>query len=129
MVYIVPKFTEIYASMDDAELPGITIFIINLSNFLKNYWYWLIGGIVLFVLVFIYLYKNIKAFRKSMQYVAMHIPIIGNVIIFNEVTMFTKTFASLLRHNVFITDTMEILNKITAIPSQWIIMLQPKEVS
>ena len=27
--------------------------------------------------------------------------------------MFTKTFASLLSHNVFITDSMEILNKIT----------------
>ncbi len=27
--------------------------------------------------------------------------------------MFTKTFASLLKHNVFITDSMEILNKIT----------------
>ena len=113
MVYIVPKFTEIYASMDDAELPGITIFIINLSDFLKNYWLWLIGGIAIFVIVFIYLFKNVKAFRKAMQYVAMHVPIIGNVIIYNEVTMFTKTFASLLRHNVFITDTMEILNKIT----------------
>ena len=113
MVYIVPKFTEIYASMDDAELPGITVFIINLSDFLKNYWLWLIGGIALFVVAFIYLFKNVKAFRKAMQYVAMHIPIIGNVIIYNEVTMFTKTFASLLRHNVFITDTMEILNKIT----------------
>ena len=40
-------------------------------------------------------------------------PIFGNVIIYNEVTMFTKTFASLLAHNVFITDSMEILNKIT----------------
>ena len=27
--------------------------------------------------------------------------------------MFTKTFASLLAHNVFITDSMEILNKMT----------------
>ena len=35
------------------------------------------------------------------------------MLIYNEVTMFTKTFASLLSHNVFITDSMEILNKIT----------------
>jgi type IV pilus assembly protein PilC len=27
--------------------------------------------------------------------------------------MFTKTFSSLLAHNVFITDSMEVLNKIT----------------
>ena len=43
----------------------------------------------------------------------MHIPILGTTIIYNEVTMFTKTFASLLSHNVFITDSMEVLNKIT----------------
>ena len=113
MVFIVPKFTEIYASMDNAELPGITVFIINLSDFLKNSWIFLLLGIAVFIILFVYLYKNVKAFKKGMQYIFMHIPIIGNVIIYNEVTMFTKTFASLLRHNVFITDTMEILNKIT----------------
>ena len=43
----------------------------------------------------------------------MHIPVIGKIIIYNEVTMFTKTFGSLLNHNVFITDSMEILSKIT----------------
>ena len=43
----------------------------------------------------------------------MHMPVFGNVMIFNEVTMFTKTFSSLLKHNVFITDSMQILSKIT----------------
>ena len=43
----------------------------------------------------------------------MHLPIIGNIMIYNEVTMFSKTFASLWNHNVFITSSMEILSKIT----------------
>jgi len=43
----------------------------------------------------------------------MHMPVFKNVIIYNEVTMFTKTFSSLLAHNVPITDSMEILNKLT----------------
>ena len=47
------------------------------------------------------------------QYIAMHIPVVKQVIIYNEVTMFSKTFASLLSHNVYITDSMEILNKVT----------------
>ena len=33
--------------------------------------------------------------------------------IYNEVTIFSKTFATLLRHDVFITDTMQILNELT----------------
>jgi len=43
----------------------------------------------------------------------MHIPVFGNIIIYNEIANFTKTFASLLNHGVFITDSMEILSKIT----------------
>ena len=43
----------------------------------------------------------------------MHLPVFGDVIIYKEVTTFTKTFASLLSHNVFITDSMDILNKVT----------------
>ncbi len=113
MIYIVPKFTAIYEGMDNAELPGITIFITNLSNFLKsNYIYIIIVAIVV-LFIFRYLYKNVKLFRTLIQYLLMHTPVIKNIIIYNEVTMFTKTFASLLKHNVFITDTMEILNKIT----------------
>ena len=33
--------------------------------------------------------------------------------IYNEVTIFSKTFATLLRHDVFITDTMQILKELT----------------
>ncbi len=113
MVYVVPQFVEIYESIDGATIPPITVFVMNLSNFLQNNYLYLIIGICLFIIVFIYLYKNIKAFKTFIQWAIMHMPVFGNVIIYNEVTMFTKTFASLLAHNVFITDSMEILNKIT----------------
>ena len=43
----------------------------------------------------------------------MHIPVFSQIIIYNEVYNFTKTFASLLNHGVFITDSMEVLAKIT----------------
>ena len=49
-----------------------------------------------------------------MQTFLMKLPIIRDIIIYKEVTMFTKTFASLLNHDVFITDSMDILSKITS---------------
>ena len=113
MVYVVPQFVKIYEGIDGAEIPPITIFVMNLSAFLQSNYLYIIIGICLFILIFVYLYKNIKAFKTFIQWILMHTPIFGNVIIYNEVTMFTKTFASLLAHNVFITDSMEILNKIT----------------
>lgn len=113
MVYVVPKFVGLYDSLGDAELPWITTFILAVSGFLQVYYVWLILGILLFIFMYYYLYKNVKTFRYFQQWLFMHLPVMGNVVIYNEVTMFTKTFASLLSHNVFITDSMEILNKLT----------------
>ena len=113
MLYVVPKFVEIYNSMDNAKIPGITKMVLGLSAFLKKYIVYLSILILIILLLTIYLYKNVKEFRKKMQWIFMHIPVIKNVFIYNEVTTFTKTFASLLSHNVFITDSMAILNKVT----------------
>lgn len=113
MMFVIPKFVEIYESMDASKIPGITIFIMNLSAFLQKYFWLVLLGVVLFVGLVAYCYKNVKSIRKGMQWLTMHLPVFGNIVIFNEVTMFTKTFASLLEHNVFITDCMDILNKVT----------------
>lgn len=113
MLFVVPKFVEIYESMDSASVPAFTRMVLNISNFLENNILWIAISIVVFIIVVKYLYDNVKVLRTMMQWITMHLPVFGNVVIYNEVTMFTKTFASLLAHNVFITDSMEVLNKIT----------------
>ncbi len=113
MLYVVPKFVAIYNSMDNVQLPGITRGILNLSNFLKTNFIWLLLGIVIVIVILVYLYKNIKSFRRAIQTFLMRIPVFGNIIIFNEVTLFAETLGTLLSHNVFITESMEIMNKIT----------------
>lgn len=112
LLYVIPQFVKIY-EQSNAELNSLTLFILNLSNFLQEN-VWMIGlGLVTVILVTTLCYKNIKAFRKNLQYFLMHIPVVKDIIIYNELTIFTKTFASLLANNVFITDSMDILSKIT----------------
>lgn len=112
LVYLVPQFVGIYAE-EDAELPGITLMIMGASNFVRANYIYIILAVLILVLVFRYLYKNIKSFRTLIQTILMHIPVVKNIIIYNEVANFTKTFASLINHGVYITDSMEILSKVT----------------
>ena len=109
---IVPKFVEMYED-NDAKIPGITRFVMGVSNFIVHNYLLLIFIIFLVVIFFIYFYKHNRAFRKMIQILVMHTPVFGKIIIYNEVFNFTKTFASLLNHGVFITDSMEVLSKIT----------------
>ena len=113
MLYVIPKFVDIYDSMDGVEIPKITKFIMNTSYFLKKNIIYIGIGVVIFLLLFRFLYKKNRAFRTIIQWSLMHIPVVNNIIIFKEVTMFTKTFSSLLAHNVYITDSMEILSRVT----------------
>jgi type IV pilus assembly protein PilC len=112
IIKVVPQFVSMFAE-NGAELPAITQFIINASDFLTSYWLIMIIILIVLIVVYSYLFKNVRDFRKTMQTFYMHVPVIGNIIIYNEVSTFTRTFASLLSHNVYITDSMEILSKIT----------------
>lgn len=113
MMYVVPKFVDIYKTMDESAIPKFTLIVISVSNFLQNNFIYVLLIIIVTILIIFYLYKNVRIIRTMMQWIFMHIPVVKDVIIYNEVTMFSKTFASLLSHNVYITDSMEILNRVT----------------
>lgn len=112
ILFIVPEFVDIYATAG-AELPGITLAIIDFSLFLKNNFIYILLGVLSCILLFVFLYKRFKNFRYAVQWTMLHLPIVKTVIMDSEIIMFTKTFASLTNHDVFITDSMEILGKIT----------------
>ena len=112
LTYLVPQFITLFEDQG-AELPALTRFIVNLSTFIREKWYVLIIVAAILVGSFIYTYKKVQKFREFVQVALMRTPVIGNIIIYNEIANFTKTFASLINHGVFITDSMEILAKIT----------------
>ena len=84
-----------------------------LSKFLKNYLILLIAIVAAIIALLIFAYQKSKSFRRTIQTFMMKMPVFKNVIIYNEMTIFTKTFASLLKNQIDINESMEILEKIT----------------
>ena len=112
-MYVIPSFVRLF-EQQNAELPAITKIVLAVSSFLTSNKFIILGVLIGLVLGFILLYKYVKPFRKTMQTIAMKLPGFGQIIIYREVAMFTKTFASLLNHNVFITDSMTILSTVSS---------------
>ncbi len=112
LVWVVPKFVSLFKD-NNSELPVITKVIIAISDFLSSNLFWVILGITTVLGTYVLLYRKVKGFRRTMQTFYMRLPVIGNIMIYSEVTMFTKTLASLLNHGVFITNSMEILSKVS----------------
>ena len=112
MLYIVPSFESLFKT-NNANIPSLTTFVIGVSRFLSNNLLLIILAILFILLVYMSVYRKSSSFRKAVQTFYMHLPIVGKAIIYKEVSMFTKTFANLLSHNVFITDSMDILKNLT----------------
>ena len=112
MIYVLPQFQQIYEGLG-SEVTGLTLTLLIISAYLKlNIVKILIILVVVLILLRI-LYKKLKAFRTIVQYIVMHIPVIGKLIIYNEMNLFAKTFAVLNKNNILLTDSIDLLSKIT----------------
>ena len=112
ITYVVPSFTSMYSSVG-STLPTVTIIIMNVSDFVITNWYIILLVITVIAIILRLLYKSSKTAKYGMQSLVMHIPVVSDIIKYNQLVTFTGTFATLIKHDVFITDSMDILSKIT----------------
>jgi len=110
MVAVVPKFKEIFKDFG-SELPALTMFLINLSE-------WFVHGkppgIVIVVLSPIVFFLMIKLIRKSqsgryaVDLVLLKIPILGKILSKSSIARFTRTLGTLLAAGVPILEAINI---------------------
>ncbi len=112
LIYVIPEFEMVYHQAG-AELNPLTSAVIVASKFLQENIMFILLIFASLVLLISLLYRRIKAFRAFMQKIGMKIPLLGKIIIYKEMNIFAKTFSSLLKNNVFITESIDILTSIT----------------
>lgn len=112
LTYIIPQFVDVYESMN-AEINPLTQTMLNLSAYIRTEYMSIITTILIVVVAYVYLYKKVKAFKTMMQSLFMKLPTVGDIIISKELSLFSRTFATLNKNNVLIADSIDILGKIT----------------
>lgn len=112
LIWVVPQYEAMFSSYG-VGLPKITQITLAISDFLQSNALAILGVLIVVLLIYIFLFRNVRSFRLMMQTLYLHIPVVKNIIMYSEISMFTKTFASLLNHGVYITDSMDVLLKVS----------------
>jgi len=109
LIFVIPVFQNMFASVN-LVLPFPTRIVIGLSNFLKGYWYLIIGGGVggFFGLKKYYATSNGKLRIDRLMLLA---PVLGDVLRKSAVSRFTRTLGTLISSGVSILDGLEITAK------------------
>jgi type IV pilus assembly protein PilC len=107
IVRVVPVFGEIFADFG-AKLPAPTQFLLDLSDFIRSNWYWIVA-------IFLGIFFGTKALLKTERgrqlwdIYKLKLPIFGPLVHKICLTRFARTFAQLIRSGVPILEVMSIV--------------------
>ncbi len=106
---VIPTFTKIFASFG-AELPGPTQFLINLSDFLRNFWYVVfMTPVGLFIAV--KQYAKTEQGHRNLDALLLKLPVFGLLLRKVAVAKFTRTLGTLIKSGVPILQALETVAK------------------
>ena len=110
MIFIVPNFKKIFAELlgPGEEMPGITMFVLKVSDLLKNDgWVFLVG-----IAVIVILYKLINANKYGkwgVDWVKYNMPLFGPLISRTAISRFARTLGTLMSSGVPVLNALIIV--------------------
>ena len=113
MIFIIPKFQEMFVEMDVGELPGPTLVLLAISSAMKNYWYILIFTPVLFWVIFKLIVRTPRG-RLVVDAISLKVPIFGGIISKSSVSRFCRTLGTLVTSGVPILEALSIIKLATS---------------
>lgn len=116
-MFVLPTFAGVYAEFD-AELPGLTKFMMSFSDFLIAYWYWILLGLGILIVAFILGKKNSAEFRMLLARMSIKIPLIGPIIRQTSLARFCRLMSTLTDAGIAIHVAMELSKE--AVPNIFI---------
>lgn len=109
MIFVIPVFQEMFADFG-AALPGPTLIVIGISNFIKSKIIWIILGVILFAIAFKQYYKTDKG-KLTVDSVMLKLPVFGLLLRKVAVAKFTRTMGTMLGSGVAILEALDIVAK------------------
>jgi len=109
LLKVIPVFKTMFESMG-GQLPGPTAFLINASNFTKNYFLYIIAIIVIIFVAFKRFYKTDKG-RLIVDSLVLKAPIFGDLLKKVAVAKFSRTLSTMMSSGVPIMEGLAIVSK------------------
>lgn len=110
-IFLIPKMVTVFESAPNLVLPWYTVYLINASQFAVNYWYIILGVIVIAYLLFTN-WKKSPTGSQQWDVLSLKLPLFGPTIRMVAVSRFTRTLATLLTGGVPMLAALDIVRNV-----------------
>ncbi len=107
LIWVIPVFAGLFRDAG-VPLPGMTLFVMNLSDFAKRYFHWVILGLIVLIYAFRRVYRT-PAGRGVLDRLFLRTPVFGVLLRKVAVARFTRTLGTMLSSGVPILDGLDVV--------------------
>jgi type IV pilus assembly protein PilC len=106
LIFVIPEFENMFKGFG-AELPAMTQFVVNLSRFMRDYW-WLIFGILGGGVGFIaYTYKRSEKMQHSVDRMILRAPVVGEIVKKATIARYARTLGTMFAAGVPLVESLD----------------------
>lgn len=106
LIFVVPVFKDIFDSFG-AELPGFTLLVIAVSEFMQAYWYLGLAAMFIASYLFKQTHRKSQKFRDSVDKQILKLPVLGDLLEKAAVARYARTLSTTFAAGVPLPDALE----------------------
>ena len=106
LVKVVPTFAQTFKGFG-ADLPGFTLFVLGISEFMQEWWLIVAGAITLAIWGYFQAIQRSATFRDRVDSLALKLPIVGTIVHDAVVARFSRTLATTFAAGVPLVEALD----------------------
>jgi type IV pilus assembly protein PilC len=105
VTYVVPQFAVLFSNLN-AQLPAITLVMLSVGTFTRQYVLFILVGLVLLAFL-LWRWKNTSSGAEQIDKAVLSLPLIGGILLKQQVATFSRTLSTLLQGGLPLVPAME----------------------
>ena len=106
MIFVIPAFKQVFTSFG-ADLPALTLLVIEISDVFVAYWWAIFGGIAGGLYAFFYTWKRSQRMQQVMDRLLLRVPVFGDLIRKSAIARWTRTLSTTFAAGVPLVEALD----------------------
>ena len=106
MIFVIPQFQELFSNFG-GDLPAFTKAVIAMSEWMQQWWWALLLGLVATGYILSYFWKRSRKFRQTVDKMLLKIPVIGVILNKAAIARYARTLSTMFAAGVPLVEALE----------------------
>ena len=106
LIFVIPQFESMFKGFG-AELPAMTQFVVNLSKFMREWWWLIFGGLGGSVAFIAYTYKRSEKMQHTVDRLVLRAPVVGEIVKKATIARYARTLGTMFAAGVPLVESLD----------------------